>query len=209
MELKPEMQLSGNPQTFSSMLLGYLSFLLLWLAFGKGYCLLNPPSVFLLEESFIISDGENKGKESQHLIGTSAVFKALRMGFLRVAQEADQHFSISPVSKLGTSQLCHLRFRSQGTVPRNQLAQNTCMLLCRQALSLLLRKACCSLWTCLENPAAGCSGRTSYCWAATCSSSGSLSSSWAIWHCQTLMLQKWRQDVTSPAQLYVHSLRSE
>lgn len=149
--------------------LGCLSFSLLWLAFAKGYCLLNPPSVVLPEENIIISDGENEGKErkwlTQHLTATSAVFKALRMRFLRVVQEADQRFSTSPVSRLGASQLCHLGHRSQGGIPRNQLAQNTSMLLCRHALSLLLRKACCSLWNYLESPAAGCSGCNSSCWA--------------------------------------------
>lgn len=65
MELKLEVQLSGNPLTFSSMHLGCLSFLLLWLAFGKGYCLLNPPSVVLPEENIIISDGENERKEGK------------------------------------------------------------------------------------------------------------------------------------------------
>lgn len=64
MELKLEVQLPGNPLTYSSMRLGCVSFLL-WLAFGKGYCLLNPPSVFLSEKNIIISDGENKGKEGK------------------------------------------------------------------------------------------------------------------------------------------------
>lgn len=63
MKLKLEVQLSGNLPIFISMHLGYLSFFLVWLAFGKRYCLLNSPSVFLLEENIIISDAENEGKE--------------------------------------------------------------------------------------------------------------------------------------------------
>lgn len=200
MKLKLEVQLSGNLPIFISMHLGYLSF---FLAFGKRYCLLNSPSVFLLEENIIISDAENEGKErkwlTQHLTATSAVLKALRMGFLRVVQEADQHFSTSPVSKLGASQLCHLRLRSRGAVPRNQLGQSTSMLLCRQALSLLLRKACHSLWTCLENPAAGCSGRISSCWAAACSSSGSLSSSYLTLSDTDVSEMEARRDISCSA----------
>lgn len=207
MKLKLEVQLSGNLPIFISMHLGYLSF---FLAFGKRYCLLNSPSVFLLEENIIISDAENEGKErkwlTQHLTATSAVLKALRMGFLRVVQEADQHFSTSPVSKLGASQLCHLRLRSRGAVPRNQLGQNTSML-CRQASPCCwgkLATACGPAWRTLLQGAAGESALAELLLAAPLAACPA-----AIWHCQTLMFQKWKPDVTSPAQLYVHSLRSE
>lgn len=207
MELKLEVQLSGNPLTFSSMYLGCVSFLLLCLAFGKGYCLLNPPSIFLSEKNISISDGENEGKEgkwlTQHLTASSAVFKALRMGFLWVVEGEDQHFSTSSVGRLGAHQLYHLRPRSWEVVLKNQKKVCCSADMLSPCCWGKLAAACASAWRTLLQAAVG---APALAWAAACSSSGSLSGSRAVWHCQTPMLQKWRQDVTS-AQLYMLSLR--
>lgn len=74
----------------------------------------SSPCIFARAEYYHFWWGK-RGKEgkwlTQHLTATSAVFKALRMGFLWVVQGADQCFSTSPVSRLGASQLCHLRHR--------------------------------------------------------------------------------------------------
>jgi len=92
MELKLEVQLSGNALTFSLLHLGCLNFLLLWLALEEGWYLLHSASVVLSEENILIADGENKGRErkqlTQHLTVSPADFKALSMGLLRVVQEA-------------------------------------------------------------------------------------------------------------------------
>lgn len=163
--------------------LGCLSFSLLWLAFAKGYCLLNPPSVVLPEENIIISDGENEGKErkwlTQHLTATSAVFKALRMRFLRVVQEADQRFSTSPVSRLGASQLCHLGHPQEPAGPEHKKCSVPAAEESLLQLVELPGEPCCRVQWMQQL-------LLSYCY----SSSGSLSGSWAVWHHQTLMLQK-------------------
>lgn len=144
-------------------------------------------------------------KITQHLTQNSAVFKALRMGLLRAVQEADWSFpqdlragwvqASSVLEPTAVSVWCP----SWGTGPDGPSAH-----LQEQAVP---KSGHAAVRTCSASAAeerlppgelaAWCSGCTSSCWDTAYGSFGSLLDNWAVWPWQTLLLNKWKQDMTS------------